>query len=165
MQRLRAFTLIEVMLVVAILGVMFAVAVPLLRPQVHKAQLDSAGDALAALLFRARTEAVKSKRCTRVWINAPRTIVVERLNGFDCDIAPATLAPATGLDGSSRVWVPFDGLTVPSSLTLTFLQAPDESDGAPVAPGSAVGAPAGFGGAELRFRPNGRVWTDVLSMS
>src|SRR3990172_9997317 len=66
---LRAFTLLEMMVVVAILGVFFALAVPVLTPEVHKAQLDGASDVVASFVARARSQAMESKRCTRVFLN------------------------------------------------------------------------------------------------
>jgi len=166
---LRAFTLLEMMVVVAILGVFFALAVPVLTPEVHKAQLDGASDVVASFVARARSQAMESKRCTRVFLNTtatPNIIVAERLNNFDCDTAPQTLPGGLGIDGTNQVWIEFARYTMPApSVTISTFQQPGELTGACIGcvADGAVGYPAA--NREIRFRPNGRIWTNVTSMA
>jgi Tfp pilus assembly protein FimT len=65
--------LIEVMMVVAIIAIMAAVAVPNLLPEVHKAHVGGGAEVVAAAVARARSEAMVSKRCVRVWIDSTNT--------------------------------------------------------------------------------------------
>jgi prepilin-type N-terminal cleavage/methylation domain-containing protein len=157
---LRAFSLIEVMVVVAILGVVAALAVPNLLPEVHKAQLNGDSEAAANFIARARAEAMYSKRCTRVSIggnpngvvppaNTSGTqLVAERLNSFDCD----SNNPTFKIDGGQTIWVQFDFLNTTTSKGLWSFVAAD---------GAVLPSEPGIGTSpEIRFRPNGRVFSD-----
>jgi prepilin-type N-terminal cleavage/methylation domain-containing protein len=159
----RGFTLLEAIVTLAILGVVAALAIPNLLPAVQQATLDGSGESVAAFLARARSEAMTTKRCVRVWIPSTAThdLVAERLNTFDCDRTPATLPGGLGIDGTARVWIEFARLRPDSTtLQLTLRQAPSSSTATAPAPGSVAGTPAGFPGAEIRFRPNGRVFSN-----
>lgn len=158
----RGFSLIEVMVVVAIVGIIAALAVPALLPEVQKTTLEGGTENVASFIARARSEAMKSKRCVRVWVPSTATsqMVAERLNNFDCDIAPATLPlpGPVGIDGSANVWLEFARLRLDSGkLTIALTPAPSSCN---PAPGSVAGTPAGFPGQEIRFRPNGRVFSN-----
>jgi prepilin-type N-terminal cleavage/methylation domain-containing protein len=146
---MRAFSLIEMMVVVAIIGVVAALAVPSLLPEIHKAQLNGAADGAANMLARARTEAMASRRCTRVVVQDPgattgRRLAVERLNNFNCE-SPAA---GTRINAGQNLWVEIDWL-VPESNNVTYTFAGGDGGQWPTEPG----------GNELRFRPNGRVFS------
>lgn len=162
------------MVVVAIMGVFFAIAVPSLQPELHKQQLDGAADIVASMLARARSDAMQSKRCTRVWLRTavqPHQVVLERLNNFDCDISPETLAPAStavapappnsGIDGSGQVWVLEKVEAMPSkSIQLFIHQLPAAAS---AMPGLVAGTVPDYDAdTEIRFRPNGRIWTQTV---
>ena len=157
------FSLIEVMIAVAILGVIATLAVPQLLPEVFKAQREGAAESAANLLFRARSEAMSSRRCVRVFIETPTKLTVERLNSFDCDKAPATSPKIAG----TAVWIPVDSLTSESP-NITFSVA--AADGGRVGAQTVTGAtPGGSGGGgafdrnEIRFRPNGRLFSNNVT--
>ncbi|MDP2345256.1 MAG: prepilin-type N-terminal cleavage/methylation domain-containing protein [Deltaproteobacteria bacterium] len=164
----RGFSLIEVMVVVAIISVVAALAVPNLLPEVHKAHVGGGAEVVAAILGRARGEAMLSKRCVRVWIDStnPNRIVTERLNSFDCDTTPAKAFPAAigsvGLDGVNRAWSPLASATLDAtSLQMSMTTSPSDTTACSedtAAPGSVEDTPAGFPCAHLIFRPNGRIW-------
>lgn len=142
-RRMRAFSLIEVMVSVAIVGIVAALAVPSLLPEIHKAQLEGATESAANVFARARMEAMLAKRCTRIRLVDPRTLIAEVLNSFDCE------SPANNkrVDTSLALWLEIDTLRPESpSVTFTF------------AVGSGGQLPAHPGG-EVRFRPNGRVYS------
>lgn len=164
-RRAGGFSLIETMIVVAIIMILAALAVPQLLPQVHMAHLDGAAEATAAFLARARNEAMLSKRCVRVWVDTtdPRRMVSEKLNTFDCDTSPATFPPgfgSVGLDGVNRVWSPLGQVRIEAkSGTLALVDAPADTSACSTQTGSTAGTPAGFPCAHVIFRPNGRTWT------
>lgn len=142
---MRAFSLIEVAVCVAILGVVAALAIPNLLPLVHFAQIDGATDGAANFIARVRAEAMLSKRCVRVRISGAG-LVGERLNTFDCE--PAT---PTGPFIDNTVAAPFlvfDRFTAESpNVTMAFTTLP--------------AAPGG----EVRFRPSGRVFSNDVTGS
>jgi prepilin-type N-terminal cleavage/methylation domain-containing protein len=149
--RARGFSLIEVMVVVAIVGVLSALAGPNLLIEVQKVTLTSASDTVASFIARAQNEAMVSRRCVRVRVTAAQQLTLDRLNTFDCDNDPAS---ASKIDGGASVFLPVAVLNLESpSLLLTF----DGTGGSQV-PSECSPAPGGSG-AEIRFRPNGRVYS------
>lgn len=165
MSQWRAFSLIEVMVVVAILAVVSAIAVPNLLPEVNKAHINGGADVVAAAIARARGEAMLSKRCVRVWVDATQRnrLVTERLNTFDCDQRPGTFPAGfggVGLNGVNQVWAPSASVALDNqSLIISFTSTPSDTSSCSVATGSVAGTPAGFACQQLIFRPNGRLWT------
>jgi prepilin-type N-terminal cleavage/methylation domain-containing protein len=161
--RLRGFSLIEVMVVVAMLGVLAAIAGPQLVPEVHKAQLDAAVDASAAFIARARNEAMEKKRCVRVYIQpstSPRTLIAERLNRFDCDVDPVGAPAIEG--GAAGTWIEIGRMAIESpAVTVSWGTAvPIATASAAVVGGTSPGDTTGVAQSNnfLRFRPNGRVF-------
>lgn len=140
----RAFSLIEMMLVVAILAVLAALAVPAMGPQVDLTRLEGTTEAIASLLSRAQAEAMASKRCVRVRIDGAR-VVAERLNTYDCDVSPGT-APL--IDASKPRWVEVAALRIDGSLSVEFDPVPSETAAA------AIGEMD-----QIRFRPSGRLFS------
>lgn len=157
MLRARGFSLIEVMVVVAILGIMAALAAPTLLFEVQKANLQAASDTVAAFLVRAQNEAMVTRRCVRVQVTGTRQLTADRLNTFDCDNDPAS---ASKIDGSANTFLPVGVLNLDTkNIIVTFdnsggSQVPDECDPAP-----------GGTGFELRFRPNGRVFSNDTTLT
>ena len=143
----------EVMVVVAILGVFAALATPSLIQQVHRSRLDVAAEGVAGFLDAARVEAMASKRCVRVVVVGDQSLRLERLNTFDCDVDPNS---APRVDGSasglpSTLWKPLKEMVVASEGTRVTLDVPPA--------GTAGNAPGSVGAAsEVRYRPNGRIW-------
>ncbi len=151
-------------MVVAILGVMAALAAPSLLGAIHRARLNSAGDQIATFIARAQNEAMVSKRCVRVTVRNNRQLVAERLNTFDCDNDPDS---ATKIDPGKGVWIQVVSDTIESVTLKVFLdgtngsQVPHESSATIPAPGAAA---TGFTD-EIRFRPNGRVFSNDVDGS
>jgi prepilin-type N-terminal cleavage/methylation domain-containing protein len=141
------FSLLETMVVVAVLGVLAALAVPNVLPEVRRARIDGAADATAAFLGRARTEAVTARRCVRVYPRDERTLVMERLNSFDCDSFDAADPPR--IDPARGLWIEVTKLVLDSgALRVALDPAPPEQGPRP----EGVAA-------ELRFRPTGRLYS------
>ena len=91
----QGFSLIETLVVVAVLGVVSAIALPPMLPQVHRAQISGEAEAVAGFISRARVEALVRKRCVRVVITRaanPVELTAQVLNTFDCDHEPHTAA-------------------------------------------------------------------------
>lgn len=158
-QGVAAFTLLEAMAVVAILGIVAAIAIPPLLPQVHRAQISGESEAVASFVARARMDALTSRRCVRVRIasaNAPIRLVAERLNNFDCDKTPQTFAGGAGIDGTTTQWIETAVLTIGTqSLRLDFDPVPSETTTAALnGAGHGAGEPP-----QLRYRPTGRLWS------
>jgi prepilin-type N-terminal cleavage/methylation domain-containing protein len=156
----RGMTLLEVMVVVAILGIFAAIATPSLVRQVHRARLDVTAEGVAGFLDAARVEAMASKRCVRVVVVGDTALRLERLNTFDCDVDPLS---APRIDGSaaglpSTLWKPLRTMTVAQEGTRVALDVPpaETSGGAPGSVGAA---------SEVRYRPNGRIWGQDLDLA
>jgi prepilin-type N-terminal cleavage/methylation domain-containing protein len=143
---IRAFTLLESMVTVAVLGIVAALALPNLTPMIHRLQLSRAGSAVAAFVSQAQTRAMADRRCTRVRVVAGE-LVSEVANVFDCGDslnAAETIATATRITGVALdpPWLPIRTLAFEHNLAVSF----------------AGGTPVELPG-ELRFRQSGRVWS------
>lgn len=149
---MRAFSLIEMMLVVGILAVLAAIAVPAMGPYVDAAKLEGSAEAVASLVGRAQAEAMTAKRCTRVRLDDDHTVVAERLNSWDCDVDSTTLILA-----ASPQWIEVDRLVVAEGIIeVEFDPVPSETTA------------AALGGTEvdqLRFRPSGRLFSADLDVT
>ena len=149
----RGFSLIEMMLVVAILAIMAAIAVPSMSPQVDAAKLEGTAEGIASLLWRAQAEAMSSKRCVRVRLSGA-DVIAERENSFDCDTAAAASAL---IDNTSPLWIQIADFKLDGSLmTAAFSPVPGESSA------------AALGGSEpdqIRFRPSGRLFSSDTNVT
>ncbi len=81
--RARGFTLLEMMVVVGLLGLLAAIAVPDLTPAIHNARLRAAGDDVVSILERARRSARAEGRCYRVRVDGG-ALVMDRRTHADC---------------------------------------------------------------------------------
>lgn len=84
LRRHRGVTLLEMMVVVAMLGILAALAVPNVQPAVRRARLRGAAEEIAGFLDDARHRAVSQGRCFRVRVVGGDTLVMERRNSVDC---------------------------------------------------------------------------------
>ncbi len=138
----RGFTLVEAMLAVTILGIAAALAVPVMRPMVHRIQLQGAAEEVAAVAAEARNRAMMDRRCYKVELNGG-FLVTEKLNAFDCgDSANGgeTIANAPRIDTTQPKWIRINTYRPPAStISVSFFAAP-------------IGM--------ARYRPTGRLWAD-----
>lgn len=127
----RGFTLMEMMVVVAILGILAAIAVPDLTPAVNNAKLRGQIDEVASFLENARRRARAEGRCYRV-VQSGTELQMQRRANADC------YTPKNGtLSGGGWEAVAFT-LRPPPGFTYTLQSVPNE----------------------LVFRPSGRVRGD-----
>jgi prepilin-type N-terminal cleavage/methylation domain-containing protein len=136
-----AFSLLETMVVVAILAVVAAVALPNLLPVVNTHRLAGALHGTAGFVARARQEAMSRRRCVRVRVADSRTLVMELLNSYDCDAPDDTVR----IDSTSPLYVELASLRHEGGLGVAFARVP--------------AAQPTHEPAQLRFRPSGRLWT------
>lgn len=148
MGRTKAFSLLEVMVTMAILSIIAALAVPNMLPEVQKAQLTTSVDAVAAFIGAARDEAMLQRRCTRVRLDPPDgpsdVLVIETANALSCeDVLEGRPLAGQRVEPLQPPWVESRRLKLESPrLEATFTAE------VPV-----LEIP------QLRFRPTGRVWT------
>ena len=127
----RGFTLLEMVIVVAILGVMAALAVPDLTPAIHTARMRGAADEVIIFLERARRSAQAEGRCFKITLPTPNRMVMERLRHANC-FDPVGGAPA-------GPWDPVASVTLQPGFAFVLDTLP---------------------GSTLIFRPNGRLRGD-----
>jgi type II secretion system protein H len=77
-------TLLEMMVVVAMLGILAAIAVPNVQPAVRRAKLRAAAEEIAGFLDDARHRATSQGRCFRVRVVGSNTLLMERRSSVDC---------------------------------------------------------------------------------
>lgn len=128
------------MVVVAILGVIAALAVPSLLPVLKSETLRSAGAGVGTFISQARVTALSERRCVRVRVDTstgPAVLVAEKLNSHDCENPSSPLIVAT--DG---LWTEESRMILDSKpLQVTLSTAPSDTAG------------------EIRFRPSGRIFS------
>jgi prepilin-type N-terminal cleavage/methylation domain-containing protein len=80
-RRERAFTLVELIIVVAVVGIMASLAVPNLRPMFQKDNLRSSTSSVTSALYIARTKAVNDGRPFGVIFQTNEFYVVNNPHG------------------------------------------------------------------------------------
>lgn len=96
-QRSLGFTLVELMIVVAVLAVLAALALPSFRDYFDKAQVRGAADGLVTLIVDARGESVKRNRDVNISFTGSSSVWCAGANGAVepgtvGDVIPAALA-------------------------------------------------------------------------
>jgi len=101
----RGVTLIEIMIVVAIVGIVAAIAVPNFGPLLKRQKVVASAELAASVLDRARRKAFNSGRCVRVRL-ASNVFLIEMKtgsNGANCvDLTGATWGKRIGRVPASR---------------------------------------------------------------
>lgn len=156
----KGFTLVELMVVVAILSIMAAMSVPSLMRLSAKQAVSSAGAQLTSVLARARIDAMMRGRCVCVMVNqnggsaAEKFITLRRKSGFDCDSATKSACDGVGWEafGTGPQTEP-PTLVDQANIRIGAVEAgplPTTSMASNVGPGTRV---------DVLFRPTGRLWS------
>jgi prepilin-type N-terminal cleavage/methylation domain-containing protein len=161
----RAFSLIEAMVAVAILGIFAAIAVPSLLPVIHASQLSAAADGLVGFIARGRVQAFSDRRCVQIvpllkTATTAQAFVMRELNTHDCDGTSAhaqDIATAPRVDGPS-LWVEIDRLQFDTpNVAMAFVGPHPHTN----LEAGLVDLANAASTEELRFRGNGRLWTSL----
>lgn len=132
---LRGTSLIEMLVVVSLLGIISALAVPNIAPTAASYRLHAQTAELAAVIDQARRRAVSEGRCYRVRLSGG-SIVVEGRNSSDC--------VNLNLDG----WNTRSAIMGRDGTTVFTVQSLTDASGVTAADHRIV------------FRPNGTLWGD-----
>ena len=97
------FSLIETLLVVAILVIVGGIAIPLSTTAIRQSKIDSAGTVVLAALQDARAKAIAERRDFELDFVAPNLIRVSRI-----DDGEATVVAETVLEGGQQFLLPDD---------------------------------------------------------
>jgi len=108
----RGFTLIEILIVVALLGAIIAIAGPRLRTALLRQNVRSARDALVAMHATARSSAIQRGRYTALVIVGDTALVVAQnpvTAAFDTILNPVNLRSRWGVAvTTNNTWMTFD---------------------------------------------------------
>lgn len=149
---MRGFSLVETLVLAAVLAALVAIAAPSLAPVLWRSQLRQSGELLASAVHEARREAVVTGRCVRIRPEGERRVVVEKLNAFDCLGDPRAASRVD--DGVLWQLVSARTLELPPPVRVRLdvdRTPPITRRGAP---------PPATGQAELRFLPDGTLLAD-----
>jgi len=112
---LAGFTLVELLLTLAVLGITLALAVPAMTQFIERNRLRSAAESLVADIHLARSEAIKSARHGTVHLNFKMT-GGNWCYGLDyrhrCDCFKQQTASKTGCSFHTRLGRDFPGITL-----------------------------------------------------
>ena len=102
LQKRNGFTLVELMIVVAILGVLAAIALPSFQETLERRKLNGAGERLFADLLFAKTEAIKRNASVSIsFAGTGATWCYGIAVAASCDCTDN--APACSIDGVIKI--------------------------------------------------------------
>ncbi len=121
----KGFTLVELMVVILIVGILAAVAVPILRGKINAAKWSEAAATAGAIRSAVRAAFAEDQATIDAWANRPLNAATMRTLGFQTgDLTGTYFAPAqfiiTSVDstGNAVITVTSPGASVPGSAVL-----------------------------------------------
>lgn len=124
--RTRGFTLIELLIVMVILAVLMAIAVPSMREFIARKRLEGIAQELATDLRYLRAQQIeRGVRTARIRFMATDdlscyVLYVWGSDGYDCDCTTGTIGSGCGTPGSAGASTQIKTVVVPSSTGVTL---------------------------------------------
>jgi prepilin-type N-terminal cleavage/methylation domain-containing protein len=100
----RGFTLVEVLIVIALIGILLAIAVPRYNDSMTKSKIEKQTQELHSLIMSARLSAMQKKQAGAVFLG-PNKAVYNRYTSLDYSTLFATTP--TGFKPGQTNWFPF----------------------------------------------------------
>jgi type IV fimbrial biogenesis protein FimT len=128
MKRARGFSIIEVLIVIVIIGILVAAAIPSFTIWIQNTQIRTGAEALINGMQTAKNEAVRRNRCIQILIENQTGWRVNPCDDPDADPPLASRSSAEGSANAATVMTP-PGAAIVSFTALGRVMSINPSDG------------------------------------